>query len=199
MNPYINTLFGLNTISCIYQHFYPQDVDKKEEDISFIASWSGGKDSCAALYRALSEGIEVSHLFNVVSEDGRHSMSHGLNPKLIAAQAEAIGIPIVQVKTSWDSYEADFKKVIRELKRIPSSGSLRPRRGRGSGQAVQAGIEGMIFILPAETRNLRFTFWKNMTLLTSLLEKSIHQKLVKYGGRSDIERENVKGVRRRNA
>ncbi len=103
----------------------PRKRGPKEEDISFIASWSGGKDSCSALYRALSEGIEVSHLFNVVSEDGRHSMSHGLNPKLIAAQAEAIGIPIVQVKTSWGSYEADFKKTISELK--------------------QAGIEGMIF------------------------------------------------------
>ncbi len=52
-------------------------------------------------------------------------MSHGLNPGLIAAQAGAIGIPIVQVKTSWDSYEANFKKTVRELK--PS------------------GIEGMVF------------------------------------------------------
>jgi diphthine-ammonia ligase len=101
--------------------------------MSFIASWSGGKDSTAALYRALSAGIEVSYLLNVISEDGRRSMSHGLDPGLIAAQAEAIGIPIVQVKASWDSYEADFKKTIRELK---------PSTSTGSGQA---GIEGMVF------------------------------------------------------
>lgn len=105
----------------------------KEENISFIASWSGGKDSTAALYRALSAGVEVSYLFNVISEDGQRSMSHGLDPRLIAAQAEAIGIPLVQVKTSWDSYEADFKKTIRELK---------PSTSTGSGQA---GIEGMVF------------------------------------------------------
>ncbi len=68
-------------------------------------------------------------------------MSHGLDPRLIATQAEAIGVPIVQVKSSWDSYEADFKRTIRELKHIPSAGSLRLR----SGQAGQAGIEGMVF------------------------------------------------------
>lgn len=31
-------------------------------------------------------------------------------------QAKAIGIPMVQVKTSWENYEENFKKVVTELK-----------------------------------------------------------------------------------
>jgi len=31
-------------------------------------------------------------------------------------QSKAIGIPIIQVKTSWEDYEGNFKKVVTELK-----------------------------------------------------------------------------------
>jgi len=43
-------------------------------------------------------------------------MSHGLNSKLIIAQSQAIRIPIVQRKVTWDTYEQEFKNVARELK-----------------------------------------------------------------------------------
>jgi uncharacterized protein (TIGR00290 family) len=85
------------------------------------ASWSGGKDSCLACYKALQKGLEVSYLLNFISKDDR-CMSHGVNSKLIAAQSEAIGIPLIQKEVTWDTYEEEFKKVARDLKEMGING-----------------------------------------------------------------------------
>ena len=78
-------------------------------------SWSGGKDSCFACHKTISEGSDVSYLMNFVSKD-RRCMSHGLNSRLLLAQSEAIGIPMVQREVAWETYEQGFKSVVRELK-----------------------------------------------------------------------------------
>lgn len=88
-----------------------------------VASWSGGKESCFSCYKAMSAGFEVSHLLNFVSKNGR-CMSHGLDSKLIVAQARAIGIPIVQREVTWDTYEREFKNAIRELKQTGIEGAV---------------------------------------------------------------------------
>lgn len=82
-----------------------------------IASWSGGKDSCLALYKATLQGFKVSYLINFVSKEGRH-ISHGINAELITAQSRAIGIPIIQKEVTWGTYENVFKETIRELKQM---------------------------------------------------------------------------------
>ncbi len=89
-----------------------------------VASWSGGKESCLECYKAMSQGFEISHLLNFVSEDGRRCMSHGLDSKLIRAQAQAIEIPIVQRKVTWGTYERGLKDAIRELKRARVRGAV---------------------------------------------------------------------------
>jgi uncharacterized protein (TIGR00290 family) len=81
-----------------------------------FSSWSGGKESALATYKAISQGYQVSYLVNFISEDGERSRSHGIKANVLALQAEAIGIPLIQVKTSWEDYEENFKKVVRELK-----------------------------------------------------------------------------------
>ena len=81
-----------------------------------FVSWSGGKECALATYRAISQEHEVLYLVNFISEDGERSRSHGIKSSVLALQAEAIGIPLVQVKTSWEEYEENFKKVVRELK-----------------------------------------------------------------------------------
>ncbi|MBU4265710.1 MAG: diphthine--ammonia ligase [Candidatus Altiarchaeales archaeon] len=77
-----------------------------------ISSWSGGKESCLAVYKAMQGGLAVSHLLNM-AVDGR---SHGLDRGLILAQSEAIGIPLVQRVVTWDTYEEEFKKAVGGLK-----------------------------------------------------------------------------------
>lgn len=81
-----------------------------------FASWSGGKESALATYKAILQGYQVLYLVNFLSEDGKRSRSHGIKAEVLDLQSEAIGIPIVQVKTSWENYEENFKKVVTELK-----------------------------------------------------------------------------------
>lgn len=82
-----------------------------------FVSWSGGKDSCLACYRAVANGAKVRYLANTVTEDGKRSRSHGLSAEVIQLQSQAIGVPLVQRPTTWDSYEAEFKSMLRSFKK----------------------------------------------------------------------------------
>jgi uncharacterized protein (TIGR00290 family) len=60
-------------------------------------SWSGGKDSALALWALRSSGSEPVALLTTVTEDyGRVSM-HGVRRELVAAQATAAGVRLVEV------------------------------------------------------------------------------------------------------
>jgi len=80
--------------------------------------WSGGKDSTLSLYRIMqNKDITIKCLVNMISEDGKHSRSHGISKELLRIQASAIGIPIIQRKTTWKTYEKEFKKAVLDLKK----------------------------------------------------------------------------------
>ena len=79
--------------------------------------WSGGKESAFSYYRSKKEtDIEISCLLNMSNNDGQHSRTHGISSALLRTQARAMGIPIIQRKTTWKSYESEFKKAVVELK-----------------------------------------------------------------------------------
>ena len=80
-----------------------------------VASWSGGKESCFACYKAIQEGFDVSYLLTMMANDDRSNF-HMLNPGLLDAQSQAIGIPIVKRKTTSDTYEQEFKNALRQMK-----------------------------------------------------------------------------------
>ncbi len=83
-----------------------------------FVSWSGGKETSLACYKAIqSEPLEVSCLLNMVSEDGLRSRSHGIDSRLLHLQAGAIGLPIVQRKSTWQSYENEFKAALAGFKK----------------------------------------------------------------------------------
>ncbi len=82
-----------------------------------FASWSGGKDSCLALYRATRQGALPRFLFTMFAEDGTMSRSHGLPPSVIRAQAEALGLPLIAGKASWNDYEKVFLTHLADLKK----------------------------------------------------------------------------------
>jgi diphthine-ammonia ligase len=89
-----------------------------------FASWSGGKESALACYRAMLSGFEVAYLLNFVDEDGKRSRSHGVPAYLVRLQAEALGIPIVQVKTTWGDYERNMKDAVATLKTTGVEGGV---------------------------------------------------------------------------
>jgi len=82
-----------------------------------FASWSGGKESVMAFYYArVSKNLKVQFLLNMLTEDGMRSRSHGISAELLRIQAEAIGVPLIQRKTSWKTYEEEFKTAVFEIK-----------------------------------------------------------------------------------
>jgi diphthine-ammonia ligase len=92
-----------------------------------FVSWSGGKDAALSYCRAMKQ-FEVTHLLNMTAEDGKRSRSHGIRTGVIHKQAEAMGLTVVQPRSSWETYEAEFKKAVSALKQ----------------QGVEAGIFGDI-------------------------------------------------------
>jgi len=82
-----------------------------------ISSWSGGKDSCLACYRALNKGVNVGYLLNFISRDSKRGCFHGIESRVLNRQAELIGIPLVQEEVSPDmeKYENEFKAAVGKL------------------------------------------------------------------------------------
>ena len=91
---------------------------------SVFVSWSGGKESSLACYRAKANGLTPSYLLNMTSEDGSRSRTHGLVREVLSLQAGAIGISLIQRKTSWKNYEDNFKKTVLELKEAGIEGGV---------------------------------------------------------------------------
>ena len=77
----------------------------------YCASWSGGKDSCLAVFRAMRKGLNVSHLVHF----DRPNNLHGVDPSMIELQSELTGIPMVQKRVAQEDFEGEFKKTVAEL------------------------------------------------------------------------------------
>ena len=85
------------------------------EGIAFFCSWSGGKDSALALYRAVSAGARPYFLFTMLDEGGERSRSHGIPLDVLRGQAISLGIPLRTGCASWSEYERVFVTALREL------------------------------------------------------------------------------------
>ncbi len=92
--------------------------------MKLFVSWSGGKDSALAAYRARQQGYQIAYLLNCISEDGARARSHGLPAEVISLQAQAMDIPLIQVRTSWEEYEAHFKEAMEMLTRAGVTGGV---------------------------------------------------------------------------
>jgi len=79
-----------------------------------LVSWSGGKDSCLAMWRARQSGMRICRLITAMDESGASSRSHGIPPELIRAQAEALGAELRFYNTSWGNYEERFIAELRD-------------------------------------------------------------------------------------
>src|SRR4030066_939206 len=91
----------------------------------YLTSWSGGKDSCFACYRAIQNGYRISYLVNFISKEYRRVSFHGIEARLIRLQSGLAGIQLVQGEATPDGYEQEFKKTVQSL--------------------IPQGIKGMVF------------------------------------------------------
>jgi uncharacterized protein (TIGR00290 family) len=74
-------------------------------------SWSGGKDSCAALIRARTT-LDVSAMVTMVDESGARSRSHGLRADVLDAQADRLGLRRFIGRCSWSTYNDAFSTAL---------------------------------------------------------------------------------------
>jgi diphthine-ammonia ligase len=110
-------------------HFSPykgklRGILERENVEKVFVSWSGGKDCCLALNRAKKSGMDVGCLVNMTTQDGKRSCSHGINADVIKKQAEALGVDIVQKRTTEDNYETVFTEKLKDLKRKGITGGV---------------------------------------------------------------------------
>jgi diphthine-ammonia ligase len=61
---------------------------------------SGGKDSVFAIYKALQEGHEVTHLINIIPARDDSYMYHSINLHMVELISAASEIPLIQQKSS---------------------------------------------------------------------------------------------------
>lgn len=79
--------------------------------------FSGGKDSCLAMYKVMEEH-EVVCLVSMISKNKESYMFHTPNISLVKMQAEAIGIPIILQETEGVKEEElkDLEKALTKAK-----------------------------------------------------------------------------------
>ena len=78
------------------------------------------------VYKDVSRGSPrmVSNLLSFVYKDLSKMIPHEVAPEIIAMQAQAMEIPLVQKEVSWDTYEQQFKSTMRTLKRTGIEGAV---------------------------------------------------------------------------
>lgn len=84
-------------------------------NIPSLASWSGGKDSCLALWRAQNAGANITHFLTALDETGLKTRSHGVTKELIIAQGESIGVKNEFISAAWQDYENQFIEKLSQL------------------------------------------------------------------------------------
>jgi diphthine-ammonia ligase len=90
--------------------------DMNQNSNSILCSWSGGKDSCFAMMQAIKVGYSPKVLLNVLNEEGKISRSHGIPSAILQQQANAAGLPIHMISSSWEEYEKHFTAALSTLK-----------------------------------------------------------------------------------
>ena len=104
---------------------------KREQDYSnkplakgskFFCSWSGGKDCCFALYRAIQAGAIPGFLLTMLSPKTGKSQTHMLDRRLLEAQAEALHIPLRTYEFEENHYGDYEKALLAELLSLSKMG-----------------------------------------------------------------------------
>ncbi len=84
----------------------------------FVASYSGGKDSILAIYRAIKQGLTPLALITTYNTDRKRSWFHGIPEAVLTRISKSLDIPIWLIKTSGDEYSENFEKTLQSAKEL---------------------------------------------------------------------------------
>jgi uncharacterized protein (TIGR00290 family) len=89
---------------------------------AYAVMWSGGKDSALALWRARQRGLDVRWLVTVHDRESERVRFHATPIATIARQAEAAGLALLAVPTTWEGFDAALAAALAELRRAGCAG-----------------------------------------------------------------------------
>lgn len=95
----------------------------------FICSYSGGKDSALALYRAIQAGGTPQQLIMTYNIDAGRTWFHGMPERIIRRVEDAVGIPIRRMRTGGEEYGVRLE------------GEFRVQKKQGAGVCVFGDID----------------------------------------------------------
>ena len=82
---------------------------------AILVSWSGGKDSCLALYEIQqARNYQVAALLTTVTRDYDRISMHGVRRALLERQAEALGLPLHEVYISKGATNEEYESQMKE-------------------------------------------------------------------------------------
>ena len=128
-------------------------------------SWSSGKDSALALHQLQQmKGLRVTHLLTTLAEPYQRVSMHGVRRALLHAQAEALGLPLVEVMLPdpcpMETYNAVMHATLERLKaegiRTVAFGDLflEDIRAYREERLALAGMRGLFPLWGQDTREL---------------------------------------------
>ncbi|MCL9807238.1 diphthine--ammonia ligase [Flavobacterium amniphilum] len=119
--------------------------------MNFMTSWSGGKDSCYAMMKAVASGLKPKVLLNMMNENGKVSRSHGLPLYILKQQAAKMNLPIETIPATWNDYESKFIEALQKLKKnygldaaVFGDIDLQPHRDWEEKVCKAAGLEAIL-------------------------------------------------------
>lgn len=98
------------------EHSERNDSEMSLKGKKFVASFSGGKDSTLAIYRAIMNGMIPVEFIITYNIDKERSWFHGIPETLLNTIEESVGVPIRLIKTTGAEYEANFEKALQSAK-----------------------------------------------------------------------------------
>jgi uncharacterized protein (TIGR00290 family) len=80
-----------------------------------LVSWSGGKDSCLALYEIQkTPNLHVEALLTTLTRDFDRISMHGVRRALLERQAASLGLPLQQILISKDATNEEYESKMGE-------------------------------------------------------------------------------------
>ena len=84
--------------------------------MKFAVSYSGGKESALAVYRAVKQGHESIALITTFNTDIGRSHFHCISEEVLESVSNSLNIPLWLVKTSGAEYALNFEKALSQAK-----------------------------------------------------------------------------------
>lgn len=82
--------------------------------MKFVSSYSGGKDSMLAMYRAKMAGHEPVAILTMFDTKQNRNFFHGLSEPLLSRVSEALGLPVIIGRSAGEDYNEVFQSCLEQ-------------------------------------------------------------------------------------